>query len=216
MPESDLMVQITLKPPSREMLDGVQKMPLTEELALEHGMLMRIMLAMNTMIKGAEGGRPNMDALSMACDMIRKLVDEHHMKFEEEQIYPRFEKGDMADFVKTLKAQHDEARRFVSQMSQTTKMGQITTSTIENLRRNYTAFQDTLTAHAAFEETLLFPLVRGSISDDELNRLKTAFKEQESRIVGSDPTRKAYTLLSELESKAGINDLSFYTKPSMF
>jgi hemerythrin-like domain-containing protein len=208
------MAQMMMERIPEGLEDGKEEISATEELASEHGMLDRIMLAMDRKLKMAgAGGKADLSVINMGCGMIKQLVDQHHMVVEEEHIYPRFENTELADFADVLKNQHNEMRKMVSRMENLSKTGAVRDrSEMEELNRLFRDFHDMVMAHAAWEQTVLFPVMAGTWSKDELEELKEKQEEHEKKLLGKDATEKAYTMLMDLEKSAGISGLDDFTR----
>jgi hemerythrin-like domain-containing protein len=197
-------------PPGLE--DGMEKMSPTEDLCIEHAQLTRIMLAIDHTLKAAgKSPKSSLRPVNQACEMIRQLVDEHHMKIEEDYIYPKFRDTELENFVNALKDQHVEARKMVARMTNLTKGGR---PDMDELRSTFRDFKDMITAHAAYEESCLFPAVEGTWSDDQLDALREKQEEDEKRLLGEDATQKVFNRLTELESSCGIESVRDFTKRS--
>lgn len=192
--------------------DGIEKISATEELCVEHAMLDRIMLAMDRTLKMAgTGGKADLSPISKACTMLNQVVDQHHMKLEEDEIYPKFRKGELSSFVGELERQHDEARKLVARMEELSKGGK-KKADLEELRSTFMDFHDMMMAHAAWEQTVLFPVMEGKMSDKELDDLKETQEAHEKELLGEDATEKVYNMLADLESSAGIAGLRDFTR----
>jgi hemerythrin superfamily protein len=85
-------------------------------------------------------------------------------------------------------------------------------SRLEELKNYFTDFHEMLLAHAAFEESVLFPVLEGTLSGDELKELKMRGTEQEESLFGPDATQKVFDMLYQLEAAAGVKGASHYTK----
>ena len=197
-------------PPGLE--DGMEKMSPTEELCVEHAQLTRIMLAIDHTLQAAgKSPKSSLRPVNQACAMIKQLVDEHHMKIEEGYIYPKFEDTELGDFVKVLKNQHIEARKMVAKMTNMSKGGR---PDMDELRSTFTDFKDMITAHAAYEESCLFPAMEGTWSDDQLADLREKQEEDEKRLLGNDATEKTFNMLKDLETSCGIEGINDFTRRS--
>lgn len=209
------MSQEVLQRPPPGLDEAMEKISATEELCIEHGMLDRIMLAMDHAMKMA-GNSPKADLspISKACDMISLVVDQHHMKIEEDEIYPKFEKDPvLKNLASELKIQHDEARKMVAMMSEMSQAGKShSKADMEDMKRVFTDFKDMLTAHAAREETVMFVAMEGTWSDDELQALKDAQEEHEEKLLGEDAAEKVYAMLGQIEAAAGVDSLKDFTR----
>ncbi len=208
------MAQKMMKRMPSGLEDGLEKISPTEELTVEHGQLTRILLAVNNVL-GPEGSvsKDSLGQVNQACKLIRQAVVDHHMKIEEEHVYPRFEGTELADCASTLKTQHIEARKLLAHMESLSKPG--TTggkAEMEDLKRAFNDFKDMLTAHAAYEETVLFPVMEGTWSQKDLDKLRETQEEDEKKLMGDDAAEKLYGMLTSLESSCGISGLRDYTK----
>src|SRR5437588_2223344 len=84
-----------------------------EDLMREHGVLKRVMLVYDEIIRrwDAKQDAPP-EALAAAAGIIRHFVEDYHEKLEEDYLFPRFEKAHkLVDLVKVLRDQHEAGRR---------------------------------------------------------------------------------------------------------
>ncbi|HEY3272111.1 MAG TPA: hemerythrin domain-containing protein [Methanocella sp.] len=208
------MAQKMMKRMPSGLEDGLEKMSPTEELGVEHGQLTRILLAMDNVLRGsASVPKANLGPINQACKMIRQSVVDHHMKIEEEHVYPRFEDTDLADCASTLKTQHIEARKLLAHMESLAKSGTLRDkAAMEELKRTFNDFKDMITAHAAFEETILFPVMEGTWSQKDLDNLREIQEEDEKKLMGDDAAEKTFEMLASLESSCGVTGLRDYTR----
>ena len=208
------MAQKMMKRMPSGLEDGLEKMSPTEELDVEHGQLTRILLAMDNVLRGsASVPKANLGPIDQACKMIRQSVVDHHMKIEEEYVYPRFEDTDLADCASTLKTQHIEARKLLAHMESLAKSGTLRDrAEMEELKRTFNDFKDMITAHAAFEETVLFPVMEGTWSQKDLDNLREIQEEDEKKLMGDNAAEKMFEMLTSLESSCGVTGLRDYTR----
>jgi hemerythrin-like domain-containing protein len=68
------------------------------------------------------------------------------------------------------------------------------------------------TAHAAFEETVLFPVMEGTWSQKDLDNLREIQEEDEKKLMGDDAAEKMFEMLTSLESSCGVSGLRDYTR----
>lgn len=203
------MAQMTMERPPSGLKEGIEKISATQELGVEHAMLNRIMLAMDHSMKMAgKGSKSGLEPVVRGCELIKEVVDKHHMKIEEEEVYPRFENTKLSDLARTLKDQHVEMRKLVSRMENLAKRG----SDLDELKSTFMDFHDMTMAHAAWEESLLFPCMEGTWSDRDLKNLKETQEKHEKKLLGDDATQKVYSMLAELESAAGVSGLRDFTR----
>ena len=67
------------------------------------------------------------------------------------------------------------------------------------------------TAHAAWEDTELFPVYRALFTETELDKLGERFEEQEHKLLGSAGFEGALKDVGELEKAIGLHDLAVFT-----
>jgi hemerythrin-like domain-containing protein len=140
-------------------------------------------------------------------------VVDHHMKIEEKDIYPQFEKTELADFADNLKSQHMEARKLVNRMDELSKTGKVRDkSEMEELNKAFNDFKEMITAHAAWEETVLFPVMEGTWSKEDLKDLREKEAQDEKKLLGKDAAEKQFNMLADLEKSCGISGLSDFTR----
>jgi hemerythrin-like domain-containing protein len=208
------MAQKMMKRMPSGLEEGMEKLSPTEELDVEHGQLTRILLAMDNVLR-SEGSIPkaNLGPINQACMLIKQAVVEHHMKIEEEDIYPRFEGTDLADFASALKSQHIEGRKLLARMDSLSKTGAVRDrSEMDELKRVFNDFKDMMTAHAAWEETVLFPVMEGTWSEDDLNDLRETQEKDEKKLLGKDAVEKLNSMLMSVEAACGVNDVRDFTR----
>jgi hypothetical protein len=66
-------------------------------------------------------------------------------------------------------------------------------------------------AHAAWEDTELFPAYRKQFSEAELDKLGERFEEQEHKLLGSAGFEGALREVGDIERTLGIHDLAKFT-----
>ena len=66
-------------------------------------------------------------------------------------------------------------------------------------------------AHAAWEDTELFPAYRKQFTEAELDELGDRFEEQEHRLLGSGGFEGSLKEVGDLEKALGIHDLASFT-----
>lgn len=135
------------------------------------------------------------------------------MKIEEKDIYPQFENTELADSVATMKSQHAEARKLVARMDELSKTGNVRDkSEMEELNKAFNDFKEMITAHAAWEETVLFPVMEGTWSKEDLKDLREKEAQDEKKLLGKDAAEKQFNMLADLENSCGITNVSDFTR----
>ena len=210
-----------------------------EDLMREHGVLRRVLLIYDEIINrlyGLKAVPPGIIADS--AGIIRRFVEDYHEKLEEDEIFPRFEKaGKHSDLVKVLLVQHQAGRRMtdsllklsVPEEQKPPQEKDESSATMKQIYQGTPLFRKKgkhakpeLTptmrdfvlmyrAHAAWEDTVLFPAFRSIVSPREFDELGEKFEDKEKELFGNDGFEKMVESVGEIERKLGTNDLSKYT-----
>lgn len=130
----------------------------------------------------------------------------------------------MLIFVRTLKlsmnlsevllTQHQRGREITSYLLRIGQRGQIGGDSVphgdalESMSRMYEA-------HAAWEDTVVFPAWKKLQSKARLEYLAERFEDIEHQTFGKDGFDDAVAKISQIEEHLGLNDLSVYTAPSL-
>jgi hemerythrin-like domain-containing protein len=182
----------------------------------EHGLLERILLIYGEIAKRLESGREfPPETLSAAADITRICIEEYHGKLEEEYIFPFFEKaGPKVDLVKVLRDQHAAGRRLTDDIR---ARANAETLRKPDERKKLSALLFTFIfmyrPHAAREDTVLFPAVRGIVPAEEFDNLRGIFEQRETDLFGAGGFEKQVGHITELEKTLGISDLAQFTPP---
>jgi hemerythrin-like domain-containing protein len=182
-----------------------------EELMRQHAVAGRLLLIYDNAASPELGAaRPSAKALVATAQMIRSNVDEHHMKLEEEIIFPLFQKGGaMTDLITVLREQHTAARRLNDAILRAAERSESTTT--ESLARDLRAYTRMLAAHTAYEETVLYPQLRTVSSPEEYEGMERTLQEADRKKVGPQGFAGLVARVAELESTAGITGLAQFT-----
>jgi len=183
-----------------------------EDLMRQHAVASRLLLIYdNAANPDSNWARPSAKALVSTAQMIRSNVDEHHMKLEEEIIFPLFQKGGTTtDLVTTLREQHTVARRLNDAILRAVEKGESTTA--GSLIRDLRAYTRMLAAHTAYEETSLYPLLRTAVSPQEYEQMERTLHEADRKKMGPQGFAGLVAKVAELESTAGITGLAQFTE----
>jgi hemerythrin-like domain-containing protein len=188
--------------------------PPTEDLMREHGVLRRILLVYQEAV--GRLGTDDAAALGViggAAALVRRFVEEYHEKLEENFVLPSLEKqGKLAELTGVIRAQHAAGRKLTESILQNAKPGKLpTVDQRRTLVATIQAFARMYAAHAAWEDTELFPVYRGLFSEAELDKLGDKFEEQEHKLLGASGFEGAVKEVSDLEKALGIRGLASFT-----
>jgi hemerythrin-like domain-containing protein len=185
-----------------------------EDLMREHGLLDRVLLVYEDAVRKLEFNEQlPPDLLPDATGIVRRFIEDYHEKQEEEEVFPRFEKADvLTDLVSTLRNQHEAGRRVTDTIQ---RLG--TPASLSNtLERNQLveavrSFIRMYRPHAAREDTVLFPALRGVVALEELHQMGEDFEEREHEILGEEGFEKFVEEVAAIEKKLGIFELRQFT-----
>jgi hemerythrin-like domain-containing protein len=184
-----------------------------EDLMREHGVLDRVLLIYEaTMRKFSVKEDFDPKVIADSAKVVQDFIENYHEKSEEEFLFPRFRKaGKLVDLVDTLLAQHQAGRRVTATVLQYAPQSR---KDDDARRRTVTAMQAFITMyrpHAAREDTVLFPALRGIVSAHEFDAMGDEMEEQEKKHVGEDGFERTAAHIAELEQQVGIADLRQFT-----
>jgi hemerythrin-like domain-containing protein len=173
-----------------------------EDLMREHGVLRRVMYVYDEAVaKLRAGGDVPMDALRNGAQMIRRVIEDYHEKIEEQLLFPRFEKaGKLADLIATLRAQHVAGRVLTDQILATTDR--------EPLAGALQKFNHMYRAHAAREDTVMFPAIRGLVGARAYHDMGEEFEAKEKELIGEGGFERAVADVAVIEQAFGVDDLA--------
>jgi hemerythrin-like domain-containing protein len=188
--------------------------PPTEDLMREHGVLRRILLVYQEAV-----GRFGTDDAAVAgviggaAALVRRFVEAYHEKLEEDFVLPALEKrGKLVELTKTIRVQHAAGRKLTESILRTAKPGKSPNADQKRaLVNEISAFARMYAAHAAWEDTELFPVYRGLFSEAELDKLGDQFEDMEHKLLGASGFEGALREVGELEKALGIHDLAKFT-----
>jgi len=195
-----------------------EDIPPTEDLMREHGVLRRLLLVYNEaasrLAAGVADARvADVDVIAAAAGIVRRFVEGYHEKLEEDFVLPKLEQaGKLVDLTTVIRTQHAAGRKLtdtIAKAAATSKapgaeQRRAIVASVETFTRMYTA-------HAAWEDTELFPVYRALFTEKELHRLGEQFEEQEHKLLGSAGFEGALKDVGELEKAVGLHDLAAFT-----
>jgi hemerythrin-like domain-containing protein len=183
-----------------------------EDLMREHGILKRVLLAYDEIIRRIHANRDfPAQAIIDGATIIRKFIEEYHEKLEEDHLFPRFRKaGKLAPLVDTLLQQHQAGRRITARVL---AMG-ASMKTPEDRNRlagDLEAFNRMYAPHEAREDTVLFPALHKIVSPHEYDAMGEQFESIERKTFGGDGFDIYLDKVEALEKQLGIYDLNQFT-----
>ena len=193
-----------------------QPIPITEDLMREHGLLNRVLLIYEEIIKRIDKKDFPADILLKAVTIIEQFVENYHEKIEENYIFPIFEKNNKkAELTRTLRDQHIKGRAITAKLKalcQSHKRDQKTLRTIKSLLKK---FIDMYRPHEAREDTELFPAVRSLISEADFKDLGEKSEDLEYDLFGKQGFFGVLKRVEDIEKELGINNLAQFTPKAL-
>lgn len=179
----------------------------TEDLMREHGILRRVLLIYEEVIKRIDSNAElPVQELAVAANIIRAFIEDYHEKLEESYIFPLFEQqGKELELVAALRQQHTEGRALTA--------GILALATAQHeldaqiLKKMLQEFIDLYRPHAAREDTVLFGQVRSLLTAHAFQKLGELFEALEHKLLGEHGFEDIVATIAALEQSLGIYEL---------
>jgi len=194
--------------------DKAEDIPPTEDLMREHGVLRRILLVYDEASRRlATDDAAVVGVVASAAGIVHRFVEGYHEKLEEEFVLPKLEKaGKLVELAKVIRVQHAAGRKLTESILKATKAGKAaTTEQRRAVVADMQSFARMYAAHAAWEDTELFPVYRQQFTEAELDKLGEQFEDQEHKLLGSGGFEGSLKEVGDLEKALGVHDLAKYT-----
>ncbi len=188
--------------------------PLTEDLMREHGVLDRVLLIYEEIMRRIDKNVPfSLKTLEQAVNIIKTFIEEYHEKMEENYLFPLFEKHKTeVRLVRTLKLQHARGREITGKIKNIlagkTELDQRQKKMIKNLLQQFITMYR---PHESRENTVLFPKVRGLMSEKEFKEMGEKFDDLEHQLFGKNGYQNMVDKVAALEKELGIDELEQFT-----
>ena len=180
-----------------------------EDLMREHGVLRRVMYLYDEAAQRIDNrGEVPLDSVAACAGIVRRVIEDYHEKLEEQMVFPRFETaGKMPELTTVLRRQHLVGRTLTDQIVSLVKspLGETDRATLATALRR---FNHMYRAHAAREDTVLFPAFRGIVGAKAYSELGEQFEDKEKQMLGDHGFEHAVADVSKLERAFGVFDLA--------
>jgi hemerythrin-like domain-containing protein len=183
-----------------------------EDLMREHGVLKRVLLAYDEIIRRIRANEEfPAQSVSDCAMIIRKFIEDYHEKLEEDHLFPRFRKaGKLVDLVDVLLIQHQAGRRVTDRV--VAAVQSLKTKDERNkLADDLHAFVRMYAPHEAREDTVLFPALHEIVSPHEYDALGEQFDKIEQQTFGGDGFDIYRDKVAAIEKQLGIYELAQFT-----
>lgn len=190
------------------------EIPLTEDLMREHGILNRVLLIYEEIIKRINNNTDfSISSLAQAINIIKSFIEDYHEKLEEDHLFPLFEQHKIeVRLVQTLKNQHIKGREITSKLNDIVthckSLGPNDKKMIKSLLQKFITMYR---PHEAREDTVLFPQVRSLISEKEFKKLGEKFEALEHTLFGEHGFETMVKKVENIEKELGIYKLEQFT-----
>ncbi len=190
-----------------------EEIPLTEDLMREHGVLNRVLLIYEEIIKRIDNTTDfSIATLDGAVTIIKSFIEEYHEKMEEDYLFPLFEQQKKeVRLVRTLKKQHIKGRELTANIKKLLAHTPLTNKDKMAIKSLLQKFIRMYRPHEARENTELFPLVRSLMSEQEFKDLSEKMDDLEHKLFGKDGFEKIVKKVEDLEKDLGIYQLEQFT-----
>jgi len=190
--------------------EAMPDVPPLEDLMREHGMLNRLLLIDEEIIKRVNDPVFPIKQLKKAVNIVQEFIESYHEKLEEEYIFPLFERaGKEVKLCATLRTQHIQGREITSRLKQICNTNphpnKKTRKTIVKLLKKFIRMYR---PHEAREDTVIFPQVRSLISEADLKELGETFEDIEHERFGADGFEGVLEQVADIEKELGIYELA--------
>ena len=188
-----------------------------EDLMREHGVLRRCLLVYSETAARLRGGdRLDPQPIQRTAELFRRFGEGYHeMQLEELHIFPKVKQagGPAAALVDVLQTQHERGREITAYILQVVAKGKIGTGDAEPLAQAFNDFVRMYRAHAAREDTVVFPAWKEALSERELHEMGDRFEDIERQTFGHDGFEDAVKQVAQIEEALGLADLARFTAP---
>lgn len=185
-----------------------------EDLAMrEHGVLRRVLVVYreSAMRLRAQPASVPPEALQKAARLVRTFGEDYHERENEEPyVFPVVQAaaGPAAGEIATLLAQHRRGREITDWILSVTQRP-LGATTGEPLARVLEDFARMYEAHAAREDTIVFPAWKAALSKKALADLGEQFEAMEKRTFGKDGFDDAVEQVAAIERAIGLDPTRF-------
>jgi hemerythrin-like domain-containing protein len=134
---------------------------------------------------------------------------------EEAYIFPavKIAGGPAAGLADTLIAQHQRGREITDYILAVTQGAKLGAANGGQLATAFDSLARMYRAHAAREDTIIFPAWKQTLSAGQLDEMNDKFEEIEHRQFGKDGFEDAVRQISDIEASLVLGDLAAFTAP---
>jgi hemerythrin-like domain-containing protein len=187
-----------------------------EDLMREHGVLRRILVVYRETAARLRAGAAGFDlgAVGDAAKLFQTFGEDYHEHgLEEQQIFPtvRNTGGEAATLVDPLLAQHERGRQITRFIQSSCASGKLAAGSGRVLARALEGFARMYEAHTAYEDTIVFPAWKNTMSKAQLDAAGDRFEDIERKTFGGNGFKMAVEQIAAIERRLGLHDLALFT-----
>jgi hemerythrin-like domain-containing protein len=177
-----------------------------EDLEREHGLLNRVLLIYEEIIRRLKDNvQIGAKTINLSANIIRKFIEDYHEQTEEKFLFPELtKKGLYNNEVKELKEQHDLGRLLTDKILELTQDG---IKDKDKLIECLQGFVSMYRLHESYEDTIIFPAFRDSLTKKEYEQYGETFEKDEEKQIGEGGFEKTLKIVEEIEKHIGIGSL---------
>jgi hemerythrin-like domain-containing protein len=211
-----LLIPAAAQEKSEKKEDELEVTP-NEDLMREHGLLRRVLFIYDESVSRLTEhmkGKPDFDSaiVIQSADIVRKFVEDYHEMLEQQHVFPRLQRaGKLTELVSTLLEQHRLGRILTDKIKQSASGALRNKDDAHTLAHSIHQFQYMYRPHAAWEDTVLFPAFKATLSQHEYDALGEDFEKIETQKFGEEGFEHVLAQVAELEKKLGIDNLERYS-----
>ena len=215
-PPAGMQLEATTKDKPKAPESDANEVGSVEDLMREHGVIRRVLIVYResaVRLRTSPASVP-LDALKKAAMLLRAFGEVYHeQQLEEPFIFPAVKKagGLAAEQIDTLIAQHQRGRAITSYILAVTETV-VSKAGKASLAAALEAFARMYEAHAAHEDTVVFPAWKKALSAKQLDEMGDRFEEIEHQTFGKDGFESAVEQIAAIEKTFGI-ELASMTAP---
>jgi len=190
----------------------------TEDLMREHGVLRRALFVYSEAASKLRSAPSSVviDALARTATLFRAFGEEYHeKKLEEAYIFPAVKNagGPASVYPDILAAQHQRGRQITDYILAATRGAKLEAGNIEPLAGAMESVVRMYRAHAAREDTIVFPAWKQTLTSEQLAEMSEKFEDIEHQQFGEGGFENAVRQIAAIESELGLGDLAQFTVP---
>ena len=185
----------------------------TEDLMREHGILNRILLIYEEILRRISMGISfDLAVVNISANLIKTFIEEYHEQIEEQYIFPHFiESGTYVDLINELIMQHKISRTITTQIIEYSSNNNYSFINMKKISKCIKKFIYMYRAHESREDTIVFDKFRYLISKETLDEYAELFERIEHELFGPEGSDGILEKVIDLEKQLSINDLRIYT-----